>query len=59
MREKGILPPKPKEAEISEEAILAMMDQVIHEKTHGKALEDCNLDELDELEDLEDDRVLE
>ena len=40
-----------KEVEINEEDIIAMMDKKIQEKTHGKAMEDMNLDELDELED--------
>ena len=40
-----------KEIEINEEDIIAMMDKKIQEKTHGKAMEDMNLDELDELED--------
>ena len=40
-----------KEIEVNEEDIIAMMDKKIQEKTHGKAMEDMNLDELDELED--------
>ncbi|KAJ8329488.1 Proteolipid protein 2 [Batrachochytrium dendrobatidis] len=59
LRDKGILPPKPKELEITEDEIAQMIDKTVHEMQHGKALEDRTLDELDELEDLEDDRVLE
>ncbi|KAI8851645.1 viral IAP-associated factor [Chytridium lagenaria] len=57
LRARGIIPPK--EAEITEEAIEQMMDQVIKQKYGEKELEDRTLDELDELEDEEDDRVLE
>ncbi|TPX35475.1 hypothetical protein SmJEL517_g02158 [Synchytrium microbalum] len=58
LREKGILPQKPKELELTEDDILAMVDQAVSAKYHGKALEDRTLDELDELEDEEDERVL-
>ncbi|KAJ3103693.1 hypothetical protein HDU97_009946 [Phlyctochytrium planicorne] len=57
LRERGIIPPK--EAEITEEQIEAMMDKVIKAKYGEKDIEDRTLDELDELEDEEDDRVLE
>lgn len=59
LREKGIIPEKPKEAEIDEETIIAWVDKAVREKKFGKAVEDRNLEELDELEDLEDDDVLE
>ncbi|KAH9245706.1 hypothetical protein BASA81_016784 [Batrachochytrium salamandrivorans] len=59
LRDKGILPPKPKELEITEDQIAEMIEKTVHERQYGKALEDRTLDELDELEDLEDDRVLE
>merc|ERR1719446_2021984 len=58
LRSKGIIPEKQKEIEINEEDIIAMMDKKIQEKTHGKAMEDMNLDELDELEDEEEERIL-
>ena len=57
LRKFNILPAK--EAEVTEDQIPKMIDQTIHEKTHGKAIQDRDLDELDELEDLEDDRILE
>lgn len=63
LRAKGILPPKQKEAEISEEQIVSMLENVIEKRTGDgekqKNLEDMNLDELDELEDSEDESVLE
>ncbi|KAI9140191.1 thioredoxin-like protein [Paraphysoderma sedebokerense] len=60
LRAKGIIPDKPKkEAELTEDDIVNMIEQSIKERVEGKALEDRDLDELDELEDLEDDRVLE
>merc|ERR1712242_635112 len=59
LRSKGIIPEKPKEKEISEDEIIAMMDKAIEKKTLGKAMEDMNLDELDELEDEEEERILE
>ena len=58
LRSKGIIPEKD-EIVVNEEDIIAMMDKKIQEKTHGKAMEDMNLDELDELEDEEEERVLE
>nr|CAI5863827.1 unnamed protein product [Callosobruchus analis] len=54
LRKKGILPPKPKEKEISEEQIISMLEETIQKKTA-----DLNLEELDELEDSEDEAVLE
>jgi hypothetical protein len=35
LRAKGILPPKPKEHEITEDEIQGMIDQAIHEKSDG------------------------
>uniref|UniRef100_A0A6B2E697 Putative conserved phosducin-like protein n=1 Tax=Phlebotomus kandelakii TaxID=1109342 RepID=A0A6B2E697_9DIPT len=60
LRSKGILPPR-QEAEISEDAIVSMLEQTIEDKVgqSGKKLSDMNLDELDELEDSEDEAVLE
>eukprot|EP00842_Homolaphlyctis_polyrhiza_P003912 jgi/Hompol1/4521/HPOL_003692-RA len=52
LRAKGILPPK------VEEQLTELVEAAVHERVHGKALEDRELDELDELEDIEDDRVL-
>lgn len=65
LRAKGILPPKQKEAEISEDQIVSIIENTIEEKTkqlqngQQKSLSDMNLDELDELEDSEDEAVLE
>ncbi|XP_072029678.1 phosducin-like protein 3 [Amphiura filiformis] len=56
LRAKGIIPPK--EAEITEDDVVNMMEQTIQEKSHGKAMENMNLDELDELEDDEDEEIL-
>ncbi|XP_071803879.1 viral IAP-associated factor homolog [Asterias amurensis] len=56
LRAKGIIPPK--EAEVTEDDILGMMEQAVKEKTEGKAMEDMTMDELDELEDDEDEEVL-
>ncbi|TPX48650.1 hypothetical protein SeMB42_g01925 [Synchytrium endobioticum] len=58
LRTKGILPPKPAELELTESDIVALIDESISTKIHGKALSDRTLDELDELEDDEDERVL-
>jgi hypothetical protein len=61
LRSKGIIPEKHTgkiEIEVNEEDIIALMDKKIQEKTHGKAMEDMNLDELDELEDEEEERIL-
>ncbi|XP_037930443.1 viral IAP-associated factor homolog [Teleopsis dalmanni] len=66
LRAKGILPPKQKEAEITEDQIQAMLDETIANRTNlqnengrSKKIDDMNLDELDELEDSEDEAVLE
>jgi len=67
LRSKGILPPKPKEAEVTEDQIQSMIDEAIEKRTdlkqsedgRSKNIEDMNLDELDELEDSEDEEVLE
>lgn len=56
LRKKGIIPQK--EAEITEESIVAMLEEAIDKKTNGKRMDDMNLDELDELEDSEDEEVL-
>lgn len=58
------MPEKPKEAEITEDQIQAMIDEAIEKRTdlnegRSKKMEDMNLDELDELEDSEDEEVLE
>ncbi|CAD7005092.1 viral IAP-associated factor homolog [Ceratitis capitata] len=62
LRAKGILPPKQKEAEITEEQIQAMVDDAINKRTDlndgSKQIDDMTLDELDELEDSEDEEVL-
>uniref|UniRef100_A0A0K8VLM0 Viral IAP-associated factor n=1 Tax=Bactrocera latifrons TaxID=174628 RepID=A0A0K8VLM0_BACLA len=66
LRAKGILAPKQKEAEITEEQIQKMMDDAINRRTDlrsgengSKKIEEMFLDELDELEDSEDEEVLE
>jgi len=59
LRAKGIIPDKPKEAEVSEDDIIKMLDKTIKEKSGIKDMEDMNLDELDELEDEEEEKVLE
>jgi len=59
LREKGLIPQKPKELEITEDDVAAMLEEAVNEKIHGKPMDDLSLDELDELEDLEDDRILE
>lgn len=63
LRAKGILPPKQKEAEVTEEQIVSLLENVIEKRTGNdekpKNIEDMNLDELDELEDSEDESVLE
>lgn len=62
LRAKGILPPKQKEAAITEDQIVSMMENAIEKRTGGesqKKIEDMNMDELDELEDSEDEAVLE
>jgi len=60
LRSKGILPPKPREKEISEDDIVKMLDTTIQERTEGsrRNLETLTLDELDELEDEEEERIL-
>merc|ERR1711981_381095 len=59
LRAKGIIPNKPKEAEINEDDIIAMMEKTIKNKSGAKEMEDMTLDELDELEDEEEERILE
>lgn len=67
LRAKGIIGPKQKEAEITEDQIQAMMNDVIQRRTdlppqegqRDKRIDDMSLDELDELEDSEDEAVLE
>ncbi len=59
LRAKGIIPEKPKEKEITEDQIVAMLEKTVKEKTGEKAMEDMTLDELDELEDEEEERILE
>ncbi|XP_075221954.1 viral IAP-associated factor [Lycorma delicatula] len=59
LRSKGILPPKPKEKEITEEDVVNLVESTIKERQDGrKVLDELSLDELDELEDEEDERVL-
>jgi len=58
LRAKGILPPKPKEAEVTEDDLIKMVEQTIKQKSGKKDLEDLDLDELDELEDEEEERIL-
>jgi hypothetical protein len=58
LRAKGIIPEKPKEAEITEDDIVKMLEKTVKEKTGVKAMEDMTLDELDELEDEEEEKIL-
>eukprot|EP00096_Caligus_rogercresseyi_P016696 TRINITY_DN951_c0_g1_i1.p1 TRINITY_DN951_c0_g1~~TRINITY_DN951_c0_g1_i1.p1 ORF type:complete len:237 (+),score=97.28 TRINITY_DN951_c0_g1_i1:116-826(+) len=58
LRQKGIIPEKPKEKEITEDDIVGLMEKTVQSKVNGKAMEDMNLDELDELEDEEEERIL-
>lgn len=58
LRAKGIIPQK-KEAEITEDAIIDMVEKAVHKhQKDGKDIDEMNLDELDELEDSEDEAVL-
>ncbi|XP_022130437.2 viral IAP-associated factor homolog isoform X2 [Pieris rapae] len=59
LRSKGILPQK--EKEISEDEIVNMIEQTIHQKQaeKDKQLSELDLDGLDELEDSEDEAVIE
>jgi len=59
LRAKGIIPEKPKEAQVTEDDIVNLLEQTVKEKSSGKALEDMSLDELDEIEDEEEERILE
>ena len=59
LRAKGIIPEKPKEKEVTEDDVVAMLEETIAKKTGEKAMEDMTLDELDELEDEEEERILE
>jgi len=58
LRAKGILPPKPKEAEINEDDLVQMLEDTIKQKSGVKDMADMDLDELDELEDEEEERIL-
>jgi len=58
LRAKGIIPDKPREAEVTEDQLLAMVEQTIKEKSGKKDLDEMDLDELDELEDEEEERIL-
>merc|ERR1712058_156850 len=58
LRAKGIIPQKPKEAEVNEEDLVAMLEETIRVKSGVKRMEDMDLDELDELEDEEEEKIL-
>merc|ERR1712130_791191 len=58
LRAKGIIPEKPKEAEVNEEDLVRMLEETIREKSGVKRMEDMDLDELDELEDEEEEKIL-
>ncbi|XP_043480243.1 viral IAP-associated factor homolog [Leptopilina heterotoma] len=60
LRRKGIIPEKKKDAEITEDQIVNILESTIDQKTGREInnLEEKTLDELDELEDEEDERVL-
>merc|ERR1711997_541954 len=58
LRAEGILPPKPKEAEINEDDLVQMLEDTIKQKSGVKDMADMDLDELDELEDEEEEKIL-
>ena len=58
LRAKGIIPAKAKEAGITEEQIVDIVERTVQEKLNKDHLAEKTLDELDELEDDEDERVL-
>jgi len=58
LRAKGILPAKPKEAEVTEEDLIAMVEKTIKQKSGKKDLDEMDLDELDELEDEEEEKIM-
>jgi hypothetical protein len=72
LRAKGIIAPKPKEAEaslvghflcyifvqVNEEDLVRMLEETIQKKSGVKRMEDMDLDELDELEDEEEEQIL-
>jgi len=58
LRAKGILPAKPKEAEVTEDDLIRMVEQTIKQKSGKKDLDELDLDELDELEDEEEEKIL-
>jgi hypothetical protein len=51
LRAKGILPPKEKETEITEDDIVNLVEHTVQKKTQGKTMDEMNLNELDEIED--------
>lgn len=57
LRAHGILPPKPKELQVSEDDIVSMLEASIARRTET-TLEGKTLDEIDELEDDFDDAVV-
>ncbi|EFX90162.1 hypothetical protein DAPPUDRAFT_126671 [Daphnia pulex] len=58
LRQKGIIPPKPKEAEVTEEQIEDMVESVVKNYTSNeKRPEELELDDLDDLEDELDEKV--
>lgn len=59
LRRHGILPEKPKEAEVTEDDIVNMVETTIKDRfKETKAIEDMTLEELEEMEDEEDERVI-
>ncbi|KXJ16217.1 phosducin-like protein 3 [Exaiptasia diaphana] len=59
LRRHGILPEKPKEAEITEDDIVNMVESTIKDRfKETKAIEDMTLEELEEMEDEEDERII-
>jgi len=58
LRAKGIIPDKPKEAEVNEDDIIKMLEDTIKQKSGIKDMADMDLDELDELEDDEEEAIL-
>jgi len=58
LRAKGVIPEKPKEAEINEDELVKMLEDTIKQKSGVKDMADMDLDELDELEDEEEEMIM-
>ncbi|XP_031552911.1 phosducin-like protein 3 [Actinia tenebrosa] len=59
LRRHGILPEKPKEAEVTEDDIVNLVEKTIHDRFKDtKPIEDMSLEELEEMEDEADERAM-